>query len=290
MRRSITLVLVLVAMFSFLLSPSVSAEETLDILLLGTDELGDAITGQEEDSRADAIFLLSIRPGQAGFRVLSIERDYLVELPDIGPNKLGTSTYFGGPELAVSMVNQLFDLNVEYYVQIDIQNVIRAVDEMGGLDVEVYQDEVESVNTFIDGILAFQNLTRVKAGMNHLAGPEAWAFMGVRNSEMDSVKSNAQRNGRQQRIISAGMDKLSAMKLDEVISLADTILPLVKTNLSTSNVISIIKMVYGNDMDNMKFLYTPTTDYQIRTIRMHRVVQVTDMEQEVKDIQKFLSE
>lgn len=288
MKRLTACLIALIVLLS--LSPlSALAQAPLNILLLGTDELGDAVTGQEEDSRADAIFLLSIRPGKGGFRVLSVERDYLVELPNEGPNKLGTATYFGGPELGLSAVRDLLKLDVDYYAQIDIQNVIKAVDLIGGLDIEVFEDEVDQVNSFIDGILAFEGLHRVHAGMNHLTGPEAWAFMGVRDNDMDSVKSNAQRNGRQQRIMTAGMEKLSAMKLEDAMNLANEILPLIKTNISLSKVMEIIQMVYANDMKNIDYLYTPKGEYQVRTVRMHRVVILKDMDQEVQTISDFLN-
>jgi len=265
--------------------------EPISILLLGTDEQRDLTGGEDQVSRADAIFLLTIHPEQGGFRLLSIERDYLVELPgDLGPNKLGTSTYFGGPDLAIDMVNQLFQTNVAHYIQIDIQGIIKAVDYVGGITVEVYEDEVDEVNYFIDGIMTYKGLRHVTAGMNRLNGPEAWAFMGVRNQEIDSVLSNAGRNDRQRRVVAAGMEQLSGMDFHDAFALSTELLPLIKTNISLSYLFEIIQQGLTNDVKNIKQMYTPQGEYQIRTVRMHRVVIVSDMEQEVQGVHSFLFE
>lgn len=267
-----------------------NAAEGVNILLLGTDELGDMVTGREKVSRADAIFVLGIGAKGAGIRVISVERDYLVELPDGGPNKLGTATYFGGPELAREMVNGLFDLDIDYYAQIDIQSFIQAVDAMGGIDVEVFEDELEAVNTFIGGIMSYFNLKPVVAGTNHLTGPEAWAFLGVRDNSMDSVKSNAARNGRQHRVMAAGLSKLRTMPLKDAIDLACDMLPLIKTNISTAKMLEIIQLVYMSDMERVDYLYTPAGEYRVRAVNMHRVVQVKDMDAEKQTVRQFLGE
>lgn len=285
MKRLVALLLVIVIWLSFL---SASAAQGVNILLLGTDELGEKVTGQEKSSRADAIFILHIGDEETGARVLSVERDYLVELPENGRNKLGTATYFGGPELARDTVNKLFGIEIEHYAQIDIKSFIEAVDAIGGIDVEVYEDEVESVNAFISGIMSHFNLRLVTAGTNHLTGPEAWAFLGVRDSGKDSVKSNAERNGRQHRVMAAGMEKLRAMPLKDAIDLAYQILPLVKTNISTAKVLELIQLVLTSDSQDVDYLYTPTGEYRVRTVSLHRVVQVEDMDKEKETVRQYL--
>ena len=90
------------------------AEEknVINILLLGTDRVGDQVTGEEEMSRSDAIYVLNINKESGEVKLLSIERDYLVTLPDETKNKLATATYFGGPQLSMNEVNELFNLDI----------------------------------------------------------------------------------------------------------------------------------------------------------------------------------
>ena len=110
----------------------------------------------EEMSRADAIYIISIKPGNKSIKLLSIERDYLAVLPDnLGENKLGTVTYFGGPKMAIDVINDMFDLDIRFYAHIDINNLITAVDIFGGVDVSINPDEVDEVNAFIADITVY---------------------------------------------------------------------------------------------------------------------------------------
>jgi len=277
-----------------LLLPSVSLAtspgDTVSVLLLGTDDLGEfSVTGTEEMSRSDAIFVVTLQPATGAIKMLSVERDYLVELPgDLGENKLGTSSYFGGPEMALGAVNRLFDLNLEYYAHIDITNVIKAIDIIGGVDVEIFPEEVDEVNTFINGILSHTDLTNVKAGMNHLDGPEAWAFLGNRNNDMDTVESNAARNDRQRRVLTACLDKFFQMDASEAMKLAKEILPLIKTNLTMSNVLSLITTALACDFEKISYLRTPQSPYKNKRVNMHKVIYAEDMPSEIKTVQAFL--
>lgn len=288
MRRLTALMLILL-----LLLPSASlaaSGDTVSVLLLGTDDLGlFSVTGTEEMSRSDAIFVVTLQPATGAIKMLSVERDYLVELPDdLGENKLGTSSYFGGPEMALGAVNRLFELDVPYYAHIDITNVIKAIDIIGGVDVEIFEQEVNEVNAFINGMLSHTGLINVKAGMNHLTGPEAWAFLGVRNNEMDTVESNADRNDRQRRVLTACLDKFYQMGSSEAMKLANEILPLIKTNLTMSNVLSLITTALACDFEKISYLRTPQGPYKNKRVNMHKVIYVEDMPAEIKTVQTFL--
>ena len=288
MRRLIALLLVLMVVI-----PSISlaaSTEPVTILLLGTDDLGlFSVTGTEEMSRSDALFVVTLQPATGAIKLLSVERDYLVVLPDdLGENKLSTSSYFGGPEMAMGAINSLFELDVSYYAHIDITNVIKAIDIIGGGDVEIDADEVDEVNAFIDGILSHENLSNVKAGMNHLNGPEAWAFLGVRNNDIDTVESNAARNDRQRRVLTACLDKFFQMGSTEAMKLAQEILPLIKTNLTMSNVLSLITTALACDFEKISYLRSPHGSYQNKRVNMHKVIVPDDMPAEIQTVKEFL--
>lgn len=263
--------------------------ELVQVLLLGTDDLGQSVTGEEEQSRADAIFLLSMHTGGGAIKVLSIERDYLVTLPgDLGENKLGTSTYFGGPPMCVSAVNELLGLNVQHYAQISLKNLVSLVDEIGGIEVDIHEDEVEPTNWFIRNIPPF-DLPEVTSGLNLLDGNQTWAFMGNRDVAQPTVQSNEGRNSRQMRAIMAGIDKVQLLDARGALDLSTRVASLIDTNLSMYDVLTLVLAAMRSDVTSFDYLYSPSGEYRVRTLEMHRVVVPLDMDAERALVREFLT-
>ncbi len=164
------------------------------------------------------------------------------------------------------------------------------VDAIGGLDVEVYAEEVDEVNSFVDGVMSYYNLNHVKAGMNHINGPETWAFIGVRNNEIDTIESNTQRNNRQQRAVKAGLQKLHEISLDEALDMIDKVLPHVKTNITMGEIISLTQMVQGNDAEKFIYKKSPLTSFSRVRAGFHQVIVADNMEEEISAVHAFLFE
>lgn len=285
----ILLVVMLLAVFLLPADALAAGRKPLTVLLLGTDQLGDLKTRENQVSRADAMFLLTLRPDTRQVRVLSIERDYLVELPDgHGENKLATATFFGGPEMALESVNQLFNLDISLYAQIELKNLVDALNAIGGLDIYIEEDELEGINQFISGIAPFDLPLIPGPGMNHLDGNQAWAFMASREMIADSVGSNQQRSSRQMRIIDAGVQKLRTMSSRQIARIMDQLLPLVHTNLSLYDLMILMVGMMKADLQQTAFRYSPITPFSVKVIRMHRVVVVEDMSREVELVHNFL--
>ena len=117
MKRALCIGLSVVFLVTLLIPLSLADDDSsINILLLGTDNFGyqqTSIGSDEEMSRADAIYVMNLHPEKKSIKLLSIERDYLAVLPNgVGDNKLGTSTFFGGPEMAMDVVNEMFDLDI----------------------------------------------------------------------------------------------------------------------------------------------------------------------------------
>lgn len=291
MMKRYLLTITLVVTFLSVAFTGTAAEEPMSILLLGTDSLGyELVTGDEEMSRADAIYVLKLFPDTGAIKLLSIERDYLVTLPDgIGKNKLGTSTYFGGPEMAMDAVNELLLLNVDFYAQVDLVQLIAAVDAIGGLSVEVLESEVADVNVFISAIRGTTDLKPVHAGINHLNGHELWAFIGHRDTIGDAIAANQERNDRQMRAVRAGLQRLNEMGLGAAVEVADDLLSFVKTNLTMSDILTAVQAVQGSAPDAFAYLRTPSTPYTKKRAGVHQVIVANDMQEEISVVAGFLS-
>ena len=292
MKRVICFGLIAVILGMLIIPESLAdGDSSINILLLGTDNFGFSgvqVGEAEEMSRADAIYIISIQPENKSIKLLSIERDYLAVLPDnLGENKLGIVTYFGGPEMAINVINDMFNLDIRLYAHIDINNLITAVDIFGGVDVNIYPEEVDEVNAFIADIKP-AGVPSIVEGLNHLNGLQAWSFMGVRTHEIDSIESNAQRNERQQRVLAAVIEQAGDKDTSALLTIIVEVLPLITTNISTSELIELAEIILSMNIDQIEYLRTPFGSYTIKRINMHRVVVSDDMVTELKLIHNFL--
>lgn len=292
-KRALCIGLTVVLLVMLLIPLSLAdGDSSINILLLGTDNFGyqqTSIGSDEEMSRADAIFVINLHPEKKSIKLLSVERDYLAILPNgLGDNKLGTSTFFGGPEMAKDVVNKMFDLDIQLYAHIDINKLISAIDIFGGVDVEILSEEIKGVNEFISGIL-IEDVPLLTPGINHLNGMQAWALMGMRDHDMDAIESNAERNVRQQRVLTAILKQASEKDLSTLMLLVSEVLPLVTTNISTAELIKLLEVVLSMSLDHIDYQRTPAGSYKIKRINMHRVVVPDNMEAEIDLIHQFFS-
>jgi LCP family protein required for cell wall assembly len=96
------------------------------LLALGTEDVGSRLT--------DTVVWLQYRADESRVRMLSFPRDLLVEWN--GRNvKLNSLYTRGGPDLLVSHIEALVDLDLDHFVAIDLAGFIRLTDAIGGVEV-----------------------------------------------------------------------------------------------------------------------------------------------------------
>jgi LCP family protein required for cell wall assembly len=140
--------------------------EPIFILLLG----GDARKGQTlERSRADSIHVLGINPEQGRATTIGIPRDSNVALATGGTGKINGAMATGGPQAQISTVEQLTGIRFDYYMLTGFDEMIRGVNEVGGIKIDIPY-------TFQGYSQTFQ------AGPDKLDGRSALEFARVRKS------------------------------------------------------------------------------------------------------------
>jgi len=85
--------------------------------------------------RSDTIML--IRAGGGAFRQLSLPRDTLADVPDVGVTKVNAAYANGGASLAVETVEQYFGLEIDQVAIVDFDGFRRFIDALGGVTVNV---------------------------------------------------------------------------------------------------------------------------------------------------------
>jgi LCP family protein required for cell wall assembly len=110
----------------------------VNFLVLGSDKRvisGYAGGPGDQGNNSDVIMLVSVNPDSKVALVLSIPRDYYVELPGQGHVKINAGLSLGGPAQEVAMVHDLTGIPINHFVGIDFEGFVQIVDALGGVDL-----------------------------------------------------------------------------------------------------------------------------------------------------------
>lgn len=255
-----------------LTSEPMKEDGVTNILLIGNDS---RVNG--EDGRSDAMILVSISNQTKTIYMTSLLRDIYVEIPGHESNRLNAAYAFGGPELLLKTIKQNLDIEVNRYVQVNFQAFANLIDAVGGVDLELTNEEVQLVNAYLNEYNMLENrpidtdyLPTDASGLLHLNGPQALAY-----SRNRYIGSDFGRTERQRKILEAVFHQLPSSMLTNSGELIDGILPNLTTNISKSE-------CYSLSLDAPKLLTYELVQasipiagsYQSATIRKMSVLQV----------------
>lgn len=163
----------------------------INILLLG---IGGA--GHEGPNLSDTIIVASIDPRTKDVAMLSLPRDMYVPIPGRGYAKInavhayGEDKKDGGPPLAKSTVSKVLDVPIHYFFRIDFDGFKKAVDAVGGIDVDnptpIYDPTYPNGR---GGVSTFQ----LPAGRHHMNGELALKYVRCRSGTCGNDFGRAQR-------------------------------------------------------------------------------------------------
>ncbi|MEK7631951.1 MAG: LCP family protein [Patescibacteria group bacterium] len=167
--------------------------------------------GHEGPYLADTIILVSLNQNTSDVAMLSIPRDFLVELPDYGYRKINNALAFGrtdenpkgGDALITQAVQDVTGQTVHYYARVDFNGFKEAVDTLGKLDVTVdapFMDAEYPTYNF-----GYQTI-RFEAGAQEMDGERALQFSRSRHGN-NGQGSDFARSARQQKLLFAFREK-----------------------------------------------------------------------------------
>lgn len=224
-------------------------DEIFNLLLLGTDERDWEFS---DDARADCVMLLSINYSDETVKLISLERG--IGMPILwGENEgyydLITHIFkHGGAEMVVDDVRDCLKVDVNDYVRVNLNAFIKAVDVIGGIEVELdameawYLNRVQmdmGVGPYLhQGYYRGENSSKDRAfvsGKNHMDGTRALAYARLRGIDDDWHRVERQRN-----VIRAIITRLRGADLRTMNALFDELLPLVKTDLTKKKILELL--------------------------------------------------
>jgi len=102
-----------------------------------------------EGNRTDCIIVASLNNKTKEIKMVSVYRDTLLDLSEGTYQKCNAAYSYGGPVLAINMLNMNLDLDIQDYVTVDFGAIADAVDLLGGIEIEVTEEELPYINQYI---------------------------------------------------------------------------------------------------------------------------------------------
>lgn len=190
------------------------SKDPISILFLGIDDnSGREKNGQTaEKSRTDAMILSTFNADKEQIRMLSIPRDTISYIPKVGYyDKITHAHAYGGYTASMDSVEATLDLPVDYYVRINMEAFVDAVDELGGIKYDVPYN-INEPNTNDTGKI------KVKKGYQNLNGDEALAVARTRHQDSD-LKRGQRQMDLIKKLFAKAQKADSFNKLDDVVEI-----------------------------------------------------------------------
>lgn len=208
------------------ITKKVSIKNTaFNIYISGIDSYGDI----SKTSRNDVNIIVTVNPNTNKILLTSIPRDYYVTLHGTTGyrDKLTHASYYG-MNMAIQTVEDILDIEINYYVKVNFTTVVDLVDQLG--EIEVYADQELS-----------RGKCNFKVGYNMVDGECALAFARERYAYFDGDRH---RGRNQQEIIKAIFSKVvqnGPSVIYQYTNLIETLDGKFVTNLGRNELMSYIK-------------------------------------------------
>lgn len=210
-----------------------------NIAIFGVDSRSSSLG---KGNRSDCIMIASINNATKEVKLASVYRDTYLQIEGYGLDKVTHAYSYGEAPLALSALNTNLDLNIKEFVTVNFDAVAEAVDLLGGVDINVEENEINYLNMYqyeTSKVTGKEIVKVTKSGLQTLNGVQAVSYGRIRYTEGGDYK----RTERMRDVLTAMLKKLQTKSIGEINSLLDKILPKVYTNIEASSIISEIPSI-----------------------------------------------
>lgn len=170
--------------------------------------------------------------------MVSVYRDTLLEQKNRDYNKANSAYFRGGPEEALSMLNKNLDLDIEDYVTVDFKALVDTIDLLGGIDINIEEEEVQYMNEFLQetaDVAGTKAHFIKKSGDQHLDGAQAVTYARIRSTAGGDYK----RTERQRLVIEKIFEKVVETDIGTINDIIDTVFEQVSTSFSLKETLGL---------------------------------------------------
>lgn len=211
--------------------------------------------GSLKQGNSDTMIIASINNDTKKVKLVSVYRDTYLR---IGEDKEGNGKYdkansayaHGGSEQLLSMLNTNLDLNLTDFVTVDFNAVAETAELLGGIDVELKEEEVVHLNNYcvetseVTG-MDYKPLEKV-AGVHHLNGVQTVAYARIRYTAGNDMR----RAARQREVIYKLVEKAKNASLSTLNKIVDKVFPMIYTSLSKADILSMGMSMLSYDIED----------------------------------------
>lgn len=218
--------------FTNLLADSdlLSDDQIVNILVIGSDKRATWNQG-----RSDSTMIATIDNRNKQLKLTSLMRDMYVEIPGHGQSKFNAAYSLGGVELLYQTIAENFNVKLDGYVLVDFEAFKKLIDKVGGVEVNLNQEEYEYLTTAYHRT----SVLDVVQGLQTMNGEQALAYTRIRQVG----NNDFERTQRQRNVMTSLFAKAKSMPLTDLLSLGKAVLPYVTTDLSNKEILSMAKTI-----------------------------------------------
>lgn len=187
----------------------------VNVLLLGIGGVG-----HEGPLLTDTMIVASIYPESNEVILISIPRDFMVQLNGRGFGKINASYAYAeessqgsGGIAATTTAEKVTGLTIPYYAVVDFKGFVLAVNHIGGLDIMVERTFTDA--SYPDYKGGYLRPVTFQAGLEHMNGERALMFARSRQGN-NNEGSDFARSVRQKKILIAFKEKILKLNLTDL--------------------------------------------------------------------------
>ena len=211
----------------------------LNVALFGLDNRSN---GSYDEGHSDCIMIASLNYDTKEVQIVSVYRDTYLPIGNGKFAKANAAYANGGAKRAVAMLNSNLDLNITKYVCVDWKALVDAIDDIGGLDLEITKAEMKEINYLIpevDYTTGYNTPYLEGDGMQHLDGTQATCYARIRSTSGDDFL----RASRQRIVLQAMLEKAKKANPATLVKICNSVVDDISTTLSLDQMVSLAKDV-----------------------------------------------
>ncbi|HEW8502524.1 TPA: capsular polysaccharide biosynthesis protein Cps4A [Streptococcus pneumoniae] len=206
-------------------APKTSKNQSFNIYVSGIDTYGPI----SSVSRSDVNILMTVNRDTKKILLTTTPRDAYVPIADGGNNQKDKLTHAGiyGVDSSIHTLENLYGVDINYYVRLNFTSFLKLIDLLGGIDV--YNDQEFTAHT---------NGKYYPAGNVHLDSEQALGFVRERYSLADGDRD---RGRNQQKVIVAILQKLTSTEaLKNYSTIINSLQDSIQTNMPLETMINLV--------------------------------------------------